>query len=94
MNFKDSLAFIDVMHYPNNNCATGANAVVPQDVFPNYLNHHNVQNVVTPYASTAQISLAAGKQLMMMETNTASCGVRSPALLVLLCPKLTCSHSI
>ncbi|KIO18114.1 glycoside hydrolase family 79 protein [Tulasnella calospora MUT 4182] len=74
LNFKDSLAFIDVMHYPNNNCATGADAVVPQDVFPNYLNHHNVQNVVTPYASTAQISIAAGKQMMMMETNTASCG--------------------
>ncbi|KAG8940870.1 hypothetical protein FRC04_004980 [Tulasnella sp. 424] len=74
MNFKDSLAFIDVMHYPNNNCATGASAVVPQDVFQNYLNHQQVQSVTTPYASTAQIALAAGKQMMMMETNTASCG--------------------
>ncbi|KAG8988917.1 hypothetical protein FRB90_002499, partial [Tulasnella sp. 427] len=73
-NFKDQLAFVDVMHYPNNNCAQGADAIVPQDIFPAYLNHQRVQNVVTPYASTAQLSLAAGKQMMMMETNTASCG--------------------
>ncbi|KAG8943790.1 hypothetical protein FRC04_002484 [Tulasnella sp. 424] len=38
LNFKDSLAFIDVMQHLNN---ARANAVVPQDVFHNYFNELN-----------------------------------------------------
>lgn len=67
---------IDVMHYPNDNCKQGTpEAVVPQNVFQNYLSHTQVQNIVKPYAAAAIRSNAAGKKFMMMETNTASCGV-------------------
>lgn len=51
--FSTSLKFIDVMHYPNNNCATGTSAINPQDVFANYLNHNQVQSVLSPYFGAA-----------------------------------------
>ncbi|KAG8908805.1 hypothetical protein FRB99_003043 [Tulasnella sp. 403] len=72
--FSSSLKFVDVMHYPNNNCATGTSAIVPQNVFANYLTHTGVQGVISPYFNAANRAVAAGKQFMMMETNTASCG--------------------
>lgn len=46
----------------------------PQDVFANYLNHGSGQGLVSPYLSAIPAAQAAGKQFMMFETNTASCG--------------------
>ena len=46
----------------------------PQDVFANYLTHAAGQNLVGPYLNTAGIAQALGKEFMMFETNTASCG--------------------
>ncbi len=38
------------MHYPNDNCQAGTpNAQNPQDVLPNYLNHVDVQGLVSQY---------------------------------------------
>ncbi|KAG8992102.1 hypothetical protein FRB94_012010 [Tulasnella sp. JGI-2019a] len=70
--FKSAIKFIDMLHYPNNNCQPGA--VIPQEILSYYLSHTNVQNFVNPYIGVAQLALEAGKQFMMMETNTASCG--------------------
>ncbi|KAG8983833.1 hypothetical protein FRB93_006940 [Tulasnella sp. JGI-2019a] len=72
--FSSSIKLVDAMHYPNNNCVQGAGAVVPQDIYSYYLSHTNVQNIVSPYQQAVAATIAAGKQFMMMETNTASCG--------------------
>lgn len=66
--------------YPDNNCAAAfpdagfGDPVNPQDVFANYLNHGSGQGLVSPYLSAIPAAQAAGKQFMMFETNTASCG--------------------
>ncbi|KAG9026611.1 hypothetical protein FRB95_008665 [Tulasnella sp. JGI-2019a] len=72
--FAPSIKLIDALHYPNNNCKEGADAVVPQNILPYYLSHTNVQALVSPYLGVVSTALAAGKQFIMMETNTASCG--------------------
>jgi hypothetical protein len=64
--------------YPTDNCAaqfgTSAQIQIPQDIFVNYLNHNAGQNLVQPYLNSAAVAQAAGKPLLMFETNTASCG--------------------
>ena len=66
--------------YPDQNCAAefpegGFGPIKnPQDVFPNYLTHASGQNLVRPYLNTAGIAQQLGKEFMMFETNTASCG--------------------
>ena len=46
----------------------------PQDVFADYLTHKSGQGIVQPYLNTAGIAQQHGKEFMMFETNTASCG--------------------
>ncbi|KIO31217.1 glycoside hydrolase family 79 protein [Tulasnella calospora MUT 4182] len=70
--FQPQLKYIDVMHYPDNNCAQPK--VDPQTKYTRYVSHHEVQNLVAPYLEASNAAVAAGKQFMMMETNTASCG--------------------
>ena len=66
--------------YPDNNCAAAfpnagfGDPKNPQDVFGNYLTHASGQNLVNPYLSSIPTAQAAGKEFMMFETNTASCG--------------------
>ncbi|KAG8895879.1 hypothetical protein FRC01_012152, partial [Tulasnella sp. 417] len=69
--FQPQLKYIDVMRYPDNNCAQVKPD--PQTKFARYVSHHEVQNLVNPYLPAANTAIAAGKQFMMMETNTASC---------------------
>lgn len=47
---------------------------VSQDVFPDYLNHSAGRELISTYLPTSAAALAAGKPLLMFETNTASCG--------------------
>ncbi|KAI0651079.1 hypothetical protein C8Q79DRAFT_8635 [Trametes meyenii] len=78
--YGDSISIVAVEHYPDNNCAAAfpdagfGDPVNPQDVFANYLNHGSGQGLVNPYLSSLPTSQQAGKQFMMFETNTASCG--------------------
>jgi hypothetical protein len=64
--------------YPSDNCAavyhTGDTIRNPQDMLPFYLTHKSGQGIVQQYLSSAPIAIAAGKPLIMFETNTASCG--------------------
>lgn len=70
----ENLAIVAVQHYPDNNCGVNGRVVDVQTAFSNYLNHTSATSLVEPYlAGTAEI-LAAGKSIMMMEFNTASCG--------------------
>ena len=46
----------------------------PQDVLPNYLTHTSGQNLLAQYLSAIPTAAENGKQFMMFETNTASCG--------------------
>lgn len=47
----------------------------PQALLPLYLTHkERVKELVAPYANSSNIATAAGKPLIMFETNTASCG--------------------
>lgn len=76
--YKANMYCFSVEHYPNNNCAanfnTGQAIIDPETIFPDYLNHGGVQNLVNPYINSANLATAAGKPFIMFETNTASCG--------------------
>ncbi|KAJ3506310.1 hypothetical protein NLJ89_g6943 [Agrocybe chaxingu] len=76
--FRDRMYAFTVEHYPDNNCAaqfnTGDVHKIPQDVFPSYLDHQKVVELVSPYYDSTALSTAAGKPFFMFETNTASCG--------------------
>jgi hypothetical protein len=63
--------------YPNDNCGAqfGLGAVKdPQTEFPSFLNHTAGKALIAPYLNSSFIAQAAGKPLLMFETNTASCG--------------------
>ena len=66
--------------YPDQNCAAefpnGDFGPIkdPQTVFANYLSHASGQQIVQPYLNSAGIAQGLGKEFMMFETNTASCG--------------------
>lgn len=45
-----------------------------QTEFPLFLNHTSSISIVQLFLPTSAIALAAGKPLLMFETNTASCG--------------------
>ncbi|KAI0354194.1 hypothetical protein OH77DRAFT_1426226 [Trametes cingulata] len=78
--YASSLDVIAMEHYPDQNCAAefpdgGFGPIKdPQTVFPNYLTHASGQNLVKPYLNTAGIAQGLGKEFMMFETNSASCG--------------------
>ncbi|EIW56404.1 uncharacterized protein TRAVEDRAFT_72998 [Trametes versicolor FP-101664 SS1] len=78
--YASSMSVIAMEHYPDQNCAaefpdgTFGPIKDPQTVFPNYLSHASGQNLVKPYLNTAGIAQQLGKEFMMFETNTASCG--------------------
>ncbi|RXW22272.1 hypothetical protein EST38_g3572 [Candolleomyces aberdarensis] len=77
--YKDRLYCLSVEHYPNNNCIAmyspeSGNAVDVQATFPSYLVHTAAVDLVAPYLNSAALAIAAGKPLIMFETNTASCG--------------------
>ncbi|KAI9058697.1 glycoside hydrolase family 79 protein [Trametes sanguinea] len=78
--YASALNVIAMEHYPDQNCAAefpngGFGPIKdPQTVFPEYLTHTSGQNLVSTYLNTAGIAQQLGKEFMMFETNTASCG--------------------
>jgi hypothetical protein len=60
--------------YPENNCKIDGKVTDPQDIFANYLTHNSALGLVQPYLDGTATILAAGKDIMMMEFGTASCG--------------------
>ncbi|CDO77500.1 Glycoside Hydrolase Family 79 protein [Trametes cinnabarina] len=78
--YASSLNVIAMEHYPDQNCAAefpdGDFGPIkdPQTVFSEYLTHTSGQKIVSPYLNTAGIAQQLGKEFMMFETNTASCG--------------------
>ncbi|WVR06098.1 hypothetical protein IAU60_003126 [Kwoniella sp. DSM 27419] len=68
------LAAVTVQHYPTNNCKINGNIINAQDIFANFLNHTSAQSQVSPYLGNSAQVQSVGKELVMLETNTASCG--------------------
>lgn len=73
-NNAHKLAQISVQHYPNNNCQLKGVAIDPQTIFAEYLNHTSAKLLTAQYADEAALASGAGKELVMLEMNTASCG--------------------
>ncbi|KAI0742960.1 hypothetical protein C8Q80DRAFT_1109278 [Daedaleopsis nitida] len=78
--YSTSISVLSMERYADQNCAAefpdgGFGPVKnPQDVLPNYLTHRSGQGLVSPLMNTASIAQQMGKEFMMFETNTASCG--------------------
>ena len=78
--YGDAVSILSVEQYPDNNCAAAfpdagfGTPVNPQDVFANYLTHNAGKNLIAQYLSSVPTAQQMGKQFMMFETNTASCG--------------------
>lgn len=76
--FGQHLKILSVERYPNDNCAAlysgFGQPVDPQAVFPQYLNHSNIQSLTSQYISSTLLAQSVGKPFQMFETNTASCG--------------------
>lgn len=70
----DYLKAVTVQRYPNNNCQLDGVVRDPQALFPDYLNHTSAQVLTLPYLEASATAQAAGKEMLMMEMNTASCG--------------------
>jgi hypothetical protein len=49
-------------------------AVVPQELFPYYLNHNNVVELASHYTANANTAATYSKPFIMFEMNTGSCG--------------------
>lgn len=63
--------------YPADNCFAQFGLGTPEDpqqLFPNFLNHGAGRSIVAPYLNSTAFAQQKGKQLLMFETNTASCG--------------------
>jgi hypothetical protein len=66
-----------VYSYPNDNCAAkfgGGEPKNPQDYFASYLTHTSPVSITGAFSAGSQGALAYGKEMVMFETNTASCG--------------------
>jgi hypothetical protein len=66
---------LNVFHsYPRHNCPIPTSLPpAPQEIFPRYLNHPDVVNLLQDYVNTGNIAQQYGKPFIMLETNTASC---------------------
>lgn len=64
---------LTVQSYPTNNCQLSG-IINAQDIFADFLNHTSAQSLTAQYAGDIAAVTAAGKEIMMMEMNTASCG--------------------
>jgi hypothetical protein len=77
---QQSLQAVSMSFYPANNCArlfggpNAANAVDPQQIFPSYLDHTAGKKIAANYLSSTALAQTFGLSLVMLETNTASCG--------------------
>jgi hypothetical protein len=75
--YIEQIALLSVERYPNNNCGAvfnKGNAINPQDVIGQYLDHEAVRNMVSYYLESTLYAQTKNKPFIMFETNTASCG--------------------
>lgn len=73
--FGNDLAYIAVEHYAGTRCPDGHGVVTQsQDIIASYLSHDISTSIPQIYGNTANIAQQHQKPLIMMETNTASCG--------------------
>lgn len=70
----DYVTSISVQRYPANNCQIGGKIVDPQEIFHEYLKHSNPQWLTSEYLDGSAKALEKGKDIVMLEFNTASCG--------------------
>jgi hypothetical protein len=74
--YSQQIHSITVERYPNNNCAAvfgGGTPINPQDIQADYLTHQNRVNLYNEYVNAASFAVQNGKQLILFETNSASC---------------------
>ncbi|KIM41886.1 glycoside hydrolase family 79 protein [Hebeloma cylindrosporum] len=77
--YSPNLGFLAVERYPTDNCAvafpgSGAQYNDPQTTFPTFLTHQSGLTIVSEYLNSTNFAQTKGKELLMFETNTASCG--------------------
>ncbi|KAG8985974.1 hypothetical protein FRB90_004327 [Tulasnella sp. 427] len=72
--FGPHLGAVTVQHYKDNACGNALVPMTPEAAFLTYQTHASVQNFWNPYINASQAINAAGKEFIMLETNTASCG--------------------
>ena len=68
-----------ISRYPTDNCAvafpnSGDQYNDPQTTFPTFLTHQSGLTIVSEYLNSTNFAQSKGKELLMFETNTASCG--------------------
>lgn len=69
-----SLGTFTVQHYPTNNCQIDGNVIDAQSIFSDFLNHTSATSLTSLYYDASAAALQAGKEIVMLEMNTASCG--------------------
>ncbi|KAG5722733.1 hypothetical protein E4T56_gene7377 [Termitomyces sp. T112] len=79
--YNENLAFLTVENYPTDNCAlrfnTGGAIQDPQTIFPDFLSHtsqYSGNSIIQKFLNSTQFAITNEKRLLMMETNTGSCG--------------------
>ncbi|CAK5267955.1 unnamed protein product, partial [Mycena citricolor] len=75
--FGQNLAYLAAEKYPADNCGAtfgSGNAINPQSVLPDYLNHAGHVNLLNQYLNSTMYAQSKNKPFLMFETNTASCG--------------------
>ncbi|KAG9127513.1 hypothetical protein FRC07_012800 [Ceratobasidium sp. 392] len=72
--YAANLKVIAVQKYPTDNCKINGNVHDPQETFSTYTTHQAAVHLAEKYLTTSAMVQAAGKPLVLMETNTASCG--------------------
>ncbi|KAG8936126.1 hypothetical protein FRC03_011160 [Tulasnella sp. 419] len=68
------LKFVSVQHYRDNNCPATPPVETPQQLFEGFLTHQAAVDFMLAYRNASNFVNAAGKELVLFETNTASCG--------------------
>ncbi|KAG8908254.1 Endochitinase 1 [Tulasnella sp. 403] len=74
--FAQYLQFVAVQHYKDAACTSTTVPVIltSQQAYDSYLSHTAVTNFFLPYKNASIAINAAGKDFVLLETNTASCG--------------------
>lgn len=75
--YHEQIKLIAFERYPSDNCffqfGTGTERHA-QDMFPMYLSHQSPRQLAGFYTGALQYAVAQNKEVIMFETNTASCG--------------------
>ncbi|EJD52125.1 hypothetical protein AURDEDRAFT_111590 [Auricularia subglabra TFB-10046 SS5] len=69
--FDHALSALIIQHYPYDNCIKGQHD--PQAMMNEYMQHGFARAFGDHYADVVRVSVAAGKPVVLLETNTASC---------------------